>query len=167
MIGSHGLCEAKSNFQRMTLIERWALFFCLFQERIYFFFERKSDTPKMRMDLTFAGNPGRLLYVVRKQVAEGYEGQEKEMTEFKDGSKIEDGAFVGETAIDVFALIQAKHWLAFEIKTGMKMSRYLTALQGAENISGLTFGRGVKGRQKALEWVEAELARIHAEEVVA
>ena len=68
--------------------------------------------------------------------------------------------------MDVFRLIHAKSFLKLEIDTNlrMKMSRAGTALQLAENISGLTFGRGIKGRQKALEWVENELARIEEEE---
>lgn len=88
------------------------------------------------------------------------------MAIFKDGSTIEDGTFAGETAIDVFRLIHAKSFLKLEIDTNlrMKMSRAGTALDLAENISGLTFGRGIKGRQKALEWVEAELARVEVEE---
>lgn len=88
------------------------------------------------------------------------------MATFKDGSTIEDGSFVGETAIDVFRLIHAKTFLEMEIRTEgrMKMSRAGSALNLAENISGLSFGRGVKGRQKALEWVEAELARVDSEE---
>jgi hypothetical protein len=86
------------------------------------------------------------------------------MATFKDGSQITENAFTGKTAVDVFALIQCKAFLKLEMNTSMRMSRHLTALQGAENLSGLKFGRGVKGRQKALDWVEAELARIDSEE---
>jgi hypothetical protein len=96
---------------------------------------------------------------------EDYRGTNK-MATFKDGSVIEDGSFAGATAVDVFTLIQAKAFLGLEIRTNlrMKMSRAGTALNLAENISGLNFGRGIKGREKALVWVEAELARIEDEE---
>lgn len=88
------------------------------------------------------------------------------MAIFKDGSTIEDGTFAGPTAMDVFRLIHAKSFLKLEIDTElrMKMSRAGTALQLAENISGLKFGRGIPGRHKALEWVENELARVEVEE---
>jgi hypothetical protein len=92
-------------------------------------------------------------------------------TEFKDGSKIEFAengeaeAFVGKTAVSVYALATAKAFLGLEIRhPGMKMSRHGSALNLAENLSGMSFGRGVKGRQKALDWVEAELARIKSDE---
>lgn len=88
------------------------------------------------------------------------------MATYKDGSQITEGSFAGKTAVDVFALIQCKAFLKLEMNTGMKMSRHLTALQGAENLSGLKFGRGNSGRAKALAWVEAELERIENEERV-
>lgn len=88
------------------------------------------------------------------------------MATFKDGSTIQDGVFAGDTAIDVFRLITAKAFLGMEIRSEgrLKMSRLGSALNLAENMSGLKFGRGEKGRQKALEWVESELARIDTEE---
>jgi hypothetical protein len=43
---------------------------------------------------------------------------------------------------------------------GMKMSRGMSALQGAENVSGMKFGRGVPARKKALAWAEAQMAEI-------
>jgi hypothetical protein len=93
-------------------------------------------------------------------------------TKFTDGSSMEfteDGEFSGasgKTAISVYALITAVSFLKLEMKTGMRMSRHMTALQGAENISGMKFGRGNSGRAKALAWCEAELARIKADEIV-
>lgn len=86
------------------------------------------------------------------------------MATFKDGSTISDNTFAGETAIDVYRLITLRSMLNLEMKTGMKMSRHITALAGAENMAGQKFGRGVSGRTKALAWVEQELARIEVEE---
>jgi hypothetical protein len=77
---------------------------------------------------------------------------------FPDGSQVEQDetgirVVSGEMAMDAYRLKMVISMLEMEIKfPGMKMSRHLTALKGAENISGLTFGRGVSGRKKALAW---------------
>lgn len=86
------------------------------------------------------------------------------MATFKDGSTIEDSTFAGKTAVDVYRLITLQSFLGLEMRTGMKMSRHITALAAAENMAGQKFGRGVSGRTKALAWVEQELARIQVEE---
>jgi len=94
-------------------------------------------------------------------------------TKFSDGSSIEYNeagdavGFAGKTAVNLFALATAKSFLELEIKTNlaMKMSRHGSALNLAENLSGLNFGRGIKGRQKALVWVEAEMEKAKADTV--
>jgi hypothetical protein len=89
------------------------------------------------------------------------------MATYTDGSTIEDGMFTGKTAISIYALHTAKSFLNLEIRNpGMKMSRHGSALNLAENLSGLKFGRGVSGRVKAMEWVKNEIARIEEEERV-
>jgi hypothetical protein len=88
------------------------------------------------------------------------------MATFKDGSTIGDNTFSGETAMDVYRLITLKSMLDLEMKTSMRMSRHITALQAAERMADQKFGRGVSGRGKALAWVEQELARIEVEERV-
>lgn len=85
--------------------------------------------------------------------------------EFEDGSTIEnDGrAFAGETAVDVYRIQVLIGMLEMEIKfPGMKMSGNMTALKGAQNVSGLTFGRGVSGRKKALEWAQNRMQELLA-----
>ena len=88
------------------------------------------------------------------------------MATFKDGSSISENTFAGETAIDVYRLITLRSMLNLEMRSGMRMSRHITALAAAENMAGKKFGRGVSGRTKALAWVEQELARIEVEERV-
>jgi hypothetical protein len=82
---------------------------------------------------------------------------------FQDGSTIEDNghAFVGKTAVDSYRYATLISMLKMEIAMpGMKMSRGMSALQGAENVSGMKFGRGVPARKKALAWAEAQMAEI-------
>jgi hypothetical protein len=89
------------------------------------------------------------------------------MATYTDGSTINDGMFAGKTAVSIYSLHTAKSFLNLEIRNpGMKMSRHGSALNLAENLSGLKFGRGVKGRQRAIEWVLGELARIEEQERV-
>ena len=82
---------------------------------------------------------------------------------FQDGSTIEnDGhSFVGKTAIDAYRYATLISMLKMEIAMpGMTMSAGMSALKGAENVSGLKFGRGVPARKKALAWAEAQMADI-------
>jgi len=86
---------------------------------------------------------------------------------FQDGSTIENEgrSFVGETAVDAYRISMLISMLQMEIKhPGMQMSR-ISALKGAENVSGLKFGRGVSGRTKALAWAEARMAEIGSQVV--
>ena len=81
---------------------------------------------------------------------------------FQDGSSIENNGrtFVGKTAVDTYRLSMLISMLQMEINNpGLQMSR-ISALKGAENISGLKFGRGVSGRKKALAWAEDQMAQI-------
>ena len=87
---------------------------------------------------------------------------------FQDGSSIENNGstFAGETAVDAYRIATLISMLQLEINhPGMKMSRHMTALKGAENVSGLTFGRGVSGRKKALAWAEARMNEIGSQVV--
>lgn len=85
--------------------------------------------------------------------------------EFEDGSTIENDSrtFAGKTAVDVYRIQTLITMLEMEIKfPNMKMSRQMTALQGAHNVSGLTFGRGVAGRKKALKWAQNQMQELLA-----
>lgn len=70
---------------------------------------------------------------------------------FSDGSTIESSdsglqAVSGEIAMTLYKLTVAKRMLEMEINTGMRMSRGMTALQGARNVLGIEF----KNRKQAL-----------------
>lgn len=60
-------------------------------------------------------------------------------------------SFVGETAVDVFRLTVLISSLRLELKTGMKMSRGMSALKAAKRITGL------KTNDRAKQIARAEL----------
>jgi len=82
---------------------------------------------------------------------------------FQDGSTIENNGrtFAGKTAVDTYRYATLISMLKMEIAMpGVTMSAKMSALKGAENVSGLKFGRGVSGRKKALAWAEAQMEAI-------
>jgi hypothetical protein len=87
---------------------------------------------------------------------------------FQDGSTIENNGrtFAGKTAVDTYRYATLISMLKMEIAMpGVTMSAKMSALKGAENVSGLKFGRGVSGRKKALAWAEAQMEAIGSQVV--
>lgn len=86
--------------------------------------------------------------------------------EFEDGKlEVHEGGMItadGPSAVNLYRLSTLRVMLEMEIRTGMRMSRGVTALASAEFIAGVKFGRGKSGRAKALEWVNAEIERVRA-----
>ena len=67
-------------------------------------------------------------------------------------TKTESGFIIeGEDGMFLYKLAMVHTYLKMEMRSGMRMSRKVTALEGARNISGINF----KTRKQALEWVEA------------
>lgn len=67
-------------------------------------------------------------------------------------TKTESGFIIeGEDGMFLYKLAMVHTYLKMEMKSGMRMSRRVSALDGARNISGIDF----KTRKQALEWVEA------------
>lgn len=96
--------------------------------------------------------------------------KENKMTDikFQDGSTIENNGrtFAGKTAVDVYRYATLISMLKMEIAMpGITMSSGMSALKGAENVSGMKFGRGVSGRKKALAWAEAQMVSIGSQVV--
>jgi hypothetical protein len=95
------------------------------------------------------------------------QGKESQVAlEFEDGKLEvhEDGMITadGASAVNIYRLSTLRVMLEMEIRSGLRMSRGVTALASAEFIAGTKFGRGNSGRTKALAWVEAEIERVRS-----
>jgi hypothetical protein len=91
---------------------------------------------------------------------------------FPDGSEIttQDGATIstvsGDMAMEAYRLHMLVSSLNLEINTGMKISGKVNTLKVAESWAGQTFGRGVAGKRKALNWAETALSQLLGEATV-
>jgi hypothetical protein len=63
--------------------------------------------------------------------------------------------------INAIQLETLKIFLEMEIKTNLKMGKE-TALQATHRLTGMNFGKGIKGRQSALAWVNQMLEEVNA-----
>lgn len=69
-------------------------------------------------------------------------------------------SFVGYEAVDVFRLATLISALGFELKTGMKMSRHMSALAAAKRITGLKTNDRAKHIERAKILLENAQARV-------
>jgi hypothetical protein len=68
---------------------------------------------------------------------------------------------MNKDTIGVMQLETLKIFLEMEIRTNLKMGKE-TALQATHRLTGMNFGRGIKGRENALAWVNQMLEGVSA-----